>query len=86
MTSRLRLAVMASHHEQELRAAARTIGAAARAVGLDPAARTPVASQPDRSGLEMPGSPQPAVVGDMDRRVRAGVFDFEASQPVRRAA
>lgn len=35
-TSRLRLAVMASHHERELRFAARTIGHAARAAGFDP--------------------------------------------------
>ncbi|PZS11359.1 MAG: 8-amino-7-oxononanoate synthase [Solirubrobacterales bacterium] len=34
MTSRLRLAVMASHREQELRTAARMLGTAARACGL----------------------------------------------------
>ena len=34
--ARLRLAVMASHHEEELRAAARTLAAAAREAGLDP--------------------------------------------------
>jgi hypothetical protein len=38
MTSRLRLAVMASHSAEELRAAARTLGRAAREVGFDPAA------------------------------------------------
>ncbi len=37
-TSRLRLAVMASHREQELRTAARTVAAVARAAGLDPRA------------------------------------------------
>jgi 8-amino-7-oxononanoate synthase len=36
-TSRLRLAVMASHREEELRAAARTLGQAARAAGVAPA-------------------------------------------------
>ncbi len=36
MTSRLRLAAMASHKEEELRAAARTIAGAARAAGFDP--------------------------------------------------
>jgi glycine C-acetyltransferase/8-amino-7-oxononanoate synthase len=39
MTSRLRLAAMSSHHEQELRAAARTIAQAARAAGFDPGRR-----------------------------------------------
>lgn len=37
-TSRLRLAAMATHTPAELRQAARTLGEAARAVGLDPAA------------------------------------------------
>jgi hypothetical protein len=37
MTSRLRLAVMASHREDELRRAASTLGAAARAAGAAPA-------------------------------------------------
>jgi glycine C-acetyltransferase/8-amino-7-oxononanoate synthase len=37
-TSRLRLAVMASHRQEELRAAARTLGAAARGAGFDPRA------------------------------------------------
>jgi glycine C-acetyltransferase/8-amino-7-oxononanoate synthase len=35
-TSRLRLAVMASHRENELRAAARVLGQAARGAGFDP--------------------------------------------------
>jgi glycine C-acetyltransferase/8-amino-7-oxononanoate synthase len=39
MTSRLRLAVMASHHAEELRTAARVIGKAARAAGFDPQTR-----------------------------------------------
>jgi glycine C-acetyltransferase/8-amino-7-oxononanoate synthase len=37
-TSRLRLAVMASHRPEELRSAAQTLGAAARAAGFDPRA------------------------------------------------
>jgi 8-amino-7-oxononanoate synthase len=40
-TSRLRLAVMASHTAEELKMAARAIGEAARAIGLDPAAMGP---------------------------------------------
>jgi glycine C-acetyltransferase/8-amino-7-oxononanoate synthase len=38
MTSRLRLAVMASHRPEELRAAARTLAAAAREAGFEPRA------------------------------------------------
>jgi len=40
MTSRLRLAVMASHREDELRAAAHTLKAAVRSVGWDPRIRS----------------------------------------------
>jgi glycine C-acetyltransferase/8-amino-7-oxononanoate synthase len=39
-TSRLRLAVMASHRAEELRAAARIVGEAARSAGLRPAERS----------------------------------------------
>jgi 8-amino-7-oxononanoate synthase len=77
LTSRLRLAVMASHREPELIAAARTIGMAARAAGFDPRARPrvlePVAAGSDEAADEPPPP-------------RAGVFDFEASGPARRAA
>jgi 8-amino-7-oxononanoate synthase len=87
MTSRLRLAVMATHREGELVAAARTFAAAARAAGFDPArsrvsaratepARDPVAESV-RAGASL-GAPPPVA--------RAGVFDFEASGPARRAA
>jgi glycine C-acetyltransferase/8-amino-7-oxononanoate synthase len=38
-TSRLRLAVMATHREEELRAAARTLAQAARAAGFEPTGR-----------------------------------------------
>jgi len=73
-TSRLRLAVMATHHERELREAARTIAAAARAVGSDP--RTaPLA------GIG-PAAPLPAVAAPPPRTV----FDGDAAVPARRAA
>ncbi len=39
MTSRLRLAVMASHREEELRAAARVLAQSARAAGFEPRSR-----------------------------------------------
>ena len=45
-TSRLRLAAMASHTPAELREAARTLGEAARASGLEPAALRPAAARP----------------------------------------
>ncbi|HEX3830663.1 MAG TPA: 8-amino-7-oxononanoate synthase [Solirubrobacteraceae bacterium] len=88
MTSRLRLAVMATHREEELRAAARTLGAAARSVGFDPrsAPRRDVALELSElesddefeadDDVALPPLPAP----------RAGVFDFEASEPIRRAA
>jgi 8-amino-7-oxononanoate synthase len=88
MTSRLRLAVMATHREEELRAAARTLAAAARAVGFDPGMR--VARQPE---LEL------ELAAESEREWRAagpgairspvsvgGVFDFDAPAPIRRAA
>jgi glycine C-acetyltransferase/8-amino-7-oxononanoate synthase len=70
MTARLRLAVMATHREEELRAAARTLGAAARRCGFEPGARAPQTE---------PADPP-------ERRRTDTVFDFEAPEPVRRAA
>jgi 8-amino-7-oxononanoate synthase len=46
MTSRLRLAVMASHREEELRAAARTLAQVSRAAGFEPRARSAPALTP----------------------------------------
>jgi 8-amino-7-oxononanoate synthase len=64
MTSRLRLAVMASHRPEELRAAARTLGQAARAVGFEP-----------RSSL----APVVALEAEVEGARRGGVFDAEAA-------
>jgi glycine C-acetyltransferase/8-amino-7-oxononanoate synthase len=82
MTSRLRLALMATHKEEEIRAAARTIGAAARACGFDPrsAVRVPDAPNQPRAAEGVP------VSAVESHAPRAGVFDFEATEPVRRAA
>ena len=67
MTSRLRLAVMASHREEELRAAARMLAQTARAHGVEPQARpTP------------PAAAEPAV--RTRDRPRGDVFDFEAPE------
>jgi glycine C-acetyltransferase/8-amino-7-oxononanoate synthase len=79
-TSRLRLAVMATHRAQELRAAARTLAGAARAARFDPRAR----AAPVRSRQQAPTELEPAAVTSAP--ARAGVFDFEAAEPVRRAA
>jgi 7-keto-8-aminopelargonate synthetase-like enzyme len=66
-TSRLRLAVMASHREDELRAAARMLAQTARAHGVEPQARpTP------------PAAAEPAV--RTRNRTRGDVFDFEAPE------
>ncbi len=90
-TSRLRLAVMASHREEELRTAARILGQAARSAGYEPQAR-PAASAAAvaQSSAESTGARRT----ETDRRAtptedappppRAGVFDFEA--PEKRAA
>jgi 8-amino-7-oxononanoate synthase len=75
MTSRLRLAVMATHREMELRAAARVLGRAARAMGFEPRVR--IAPEGAIEELERPAPAAPA---------RTGVFDFEAPGRFRRAA
>jgi glycine C-acetyltransferase/8-amino-7-oxononanoate synthase len=78
MTSRLRLAVMASHRADELRSAARVIARAVRAAGLDPReSGYPADPALEDDGLdyepELPArSPQQAT------RART-IFDFEVS-------
>jgi glycine C-acetyltransferase/8-amino-7-oxononanoate synthase len=82
-TSRLRLAVMASHRKEELRAAARTLAACTRAVGFEPRLR-PVAL----------AAPEPREDDELaaDERFLAAdappprVFDFEAPERIARAA
>jgi 8-amino-7-oxononanoate synthase len=75
--SRVRLTVMATHAEEELRAAARTLAAAARSVGFDPG--SPLAP------AELTSFQTPSEDDDESPRV-AGVFDVDAPQPVSRAA
>jgi glycine C-acetyltransferase/8-amino-7-oxononanoate synthase len=70
-SSRLRLAVMASHREEELRGAARTLAQVARAEGFEPRTR----AQPMIEGED-------DLEWEESRPTR--VFDFE--QPERRAA
>ena len=76
MSSRLRLAVMATHREEELRAAARTLGQAAREAGLLPGV-------PSAPVLDTASLPQPVAAV---RPPSVGVFDFDAPEPVRHAA
>jgi glycine C-acetyltransferase/8-amino-7-oxononanoate synthase len=85
MTSRLRLAVMSSHRAEELRAAARTLAHAARAVGFSPQATvgSAAASAADVAGAAGAASAEGASargVADFDELapVAPGVFDFEA--------
>jgi 8-amino-7-oxononanoate synthase len=78
MTSRLRLAVMASHRGDELREAARILGAAVRAAGIEPQdlafedeeleldEQTP-AEDPGRSGARADAAPGIFDVEDSDR-------------------
>ena len=82
MTSRLRLAVMATHHEDELRAAARTLAEVARAAGFEARRHFGSAAAQPRDEPE----PDPAEQTTPPSPTRVGVFDFEASETVRRAA
>jgi glycine C-acetyltransferase/8-amino-7-oxononanoate synthase len=68
--ARLRLSVMASHRPAELRAAARTLAAAARGAGLAPHGLAAAAAVPASSAAasEAVGAPS----------VRAELYDFEA--------
>jgi 8-amino-7-oxononanoate synthase len=86
MTARLRLAVMATHREEELIAATRTLGAVARSLGIPPRRVAPRVPELEPAlspvGAEYSGSARSA----SERSPAGGVFDFEASEPVRRAA
>jgi glycine C-acetyltransferase/8-amino-7-oxononanoate synthase len=100
MTARLRLAVMATHREEELLEAAHTLGAVARSLGIAPQQATepepalaPVADvdegRPDPAAgsagsARSAGSAESA--GWAAPAAPRGVFDFEAPEPARRAA
>jgi len=94
-TSRLRLAVMASHRADELAGAARTIAQVARAAGFEPrdAPRTILAdarelaagAEHERRWLD-PDEPVPAGLFDAESADLARPFDYEAPAPVARAA
>ncbi|HET8979563.1 MAG TPA: 8-amino-7-oxononanoate synthase [Solirubrobacteraceae bacterium] len=89
-SSRLRLAVMATHREEELARAARTLGGVARSLGVAP--RPPARPVPEPAPAPAPtrdrtrrAQPITALAADEGSAAR-GVFDFEAPDPVRRAA
>jgi hypothetical protein len=69
-TSRLRLAVMASHTKAELRDAARILARAALRNGFRPSSTVPVAAA--QAGAQSAGSPR--------------VFDGDADEPLAQAA
>ncbi|MGA8718035.1 MAG: hypothetical protein WB557_08515, partial [Solirubrobacteraceae bacterium] len=77
MTSRLRLAVMASHRAEELAAAARVLAQAARAVGFDPRA-TRVFEEEEFGAVEAePVAPYEDVRPALYDDERAAPFDHE---------
>jgi 8-amino-7-oxononanoate synthase len=92
MTSRLRLAVMATHREEELQRAAHTLGTVARTLGFEP--RVAALQHHVEAVASGRRAPQPVADADPGERRTApvppspgpGVFDFEAPEPVRRAA
>jgi 8-amino-7-oxononanoate synthase len=92
IASRLRLAVMASHRQEDLRAAARALGQAARAVGFDPRLR-PVRVEKESSwdgaestiALDSPVRKPPrrrTIWGPPAEPSPPAVFDYEAPDPV----
>jgi glycine C-acetyltransferase/8-amino-7-oxononanoate synthase len=85
LTSRLRLSVMATHREEELARAARTLGSVAREIGFDPRRAMPSAPEPAPQH-RAPARARREDVGELSYPQPGGVFDFEAPEPVRRAA
>jgi glycine C-acetyltransferase/8-amino-7-oxononanoate synthase len=73
MTSRLRLAVMASHRQEELRTAAHTLAEAARAAGFEPRAYSATADHLEYDVDEH----RPAAVAGNETEALPGVFDVE---------
>jgi 8-amino-7-oxononanoate synthase len=86
MTARLRLSVMATHREEELGRAARTLGSVARALGFDPRRAMPRAPEPAPAQRRVSTRNRRDDVGELSYPQPGGVFDFEAPEPVRRAA
>ncbi len=85
-TSRLRLAVMATHRPEELRAAARTLAQAARAAGFEPRGSRVESPAGEAAQDAVPARPLPAADGPPPPRGAPRPFDHEAPAPVARAA
>jgi 8-amino-7-oxononanoate synthase len=87
-SSRLRLAVMATHGKGELRDAARTLAQAVRGAGMDPSTlRPPATALPAAEPLD--SEPEPSARWDEPSAPpppRARLFDGEASGGLERAA
>jgi 8-amino-7-oxononanoate synthase len=88
MTARLRLAVMATHREEELLEATRTLAAVARSLGIAQRRVAPPVPEPALASVgaedwSQERSPSPRTPEPGPSR---GVFDFEAPEPARRAA
>jgi 8-amino-7-oxononanoate synthase len=86
MTARLRLAVMATHREEELLGASRTLGAIARSLGIAPRRVAPLAPEPEPAFAPVAAQDWGADAPSFEPPPPRGVFDFEAPEPVRRAA
>jgi glycine C-acetyltransferase/8-amino-7-oxononanoate synthase len=77
--SLLRMTVMATHAEEELRVAAHTLGSVARGSRMT--------AEPGASLAALAAEQTAVATADAQRAAGApGVFDFEAAEPVRRAA
>ena len=80
-TSRLRLAVMASHTRSELQDAARSLAEAARAAGIDPRDTAPVLAPPPPAAEPPDSTPASAFDGKTERvAAPPRLFDGEAEQ------
>jgi 8-amino-7-oxononanoate synthase len=82
-TSRLRLAAMASHTATDMRMAAEVIGAAARKLGLDPAALGPPLPEPQPAELEDDPAHEAPETSPVARSAPAAPFDIEQPRPRR---
>jgi 8-amino-7-oxononanoate synthase len=85
MSARLRLSVMATHREEELLDAARILGAVARKLGL-PRRQVTAPRAPEPIVAPTHADPQYAESAEYAESRHGGVFDFEAPEPIRRAA
>ncbi len=86
MTARLRLAVMATHREEELVEATRTLAAVARSLGIAPRRAAPRVPDAEPALAPVGAEEWSSDLSPSEPPRSRGVFDFEAPEPVRRAA